>query len=70
MGDQGESEFLLELPEFVEENAEVSIGNTIYLMQLSFKTFVETFKVHTTGYVDVLKDWMDCYNKLIVRYQS
>jgi len=68
VGQRGESEIILNMPLFIWKNTDRAIGITLYLMQLSFKTFVETFKDYVGGFVDQLKEWQDSYNRLIVRY--
>lgn len=68
VGRRGESEIILNMPRFLLNNAEKAVGITLYLMQLSFKTFVETFKDYVGGFADQLKEWQDNFNKLIVRY--
>jgi hypothetical protein len=68
MGQQKENEILMDLPVFVIDNAIESIKITLYLIQLSFKTFVETFKDYTSGFADQLEKWQDGFNKLIVKY--
>ena len=70
MADEGEKENLLESPEFVAENAEIAIGLTIFYIQLSFKTYVETFKAHTMIFNDLLEKWIDGYNKFIPLYKT
>lgn len=70
MADEDEKENLLESPEFVAENAEIAIGLTIFYIQLSFKTYVETFKAHTMIFNDLLEKWIDGYNKFIPLYKT
>jgi hypothetical protein len=70
MADKGEKELLLETPEFVAHNAEIAIGLTLFYTQLSFKTFVETFKTHTMVFNDLLEKWIEGYNKFIHVYKK
>ena len=69
-GQRGESEIILNMPRFLWNNTYNAIGITLYLRQLSFKTFVETFKDYVGGFAHQLKEWQDNYNKLIVRYKD
>jgi len=68
VGKREETEVILNMPRFLQLNADKAIGIMLYLMQLSFKTFVETFKDYLGGFADQLKEWQDNYNKLILRY--
>lgn len=68
VGQRGEIEIILNMPRFLLNNAEKAVGITLYLTQLSFKTFVETFKDYVGGFADQLKEWQDNYNQLIVKY--
>jgi len=58
------------MPRFILHNADKSIGITLYLMQLSFKAFVETFRDYLLPFALQLKGWQDNYNKLILRYED
>ena len=52
------NEFLLDLPVFVGENTDNSLKVMLYLIQYSFKTFVETFKLYLDVYTaDQLTEW-------------
>lgn len=68
VGRRGETEIILKMPRFLPKNADKAIGIMLYLTQMSFKTFVETFKGYLCGYALRLKEWQDNYNKLIVSY--
>jgi len=68
VGKQGEIEIILRMPLFIPSNSDKSIGITLYLMQLSFKAFVETFREYLVGFIHDLKNWQDSYNNLIFRY--
>lgn len=70
VGRRGESEIILNMPRFLLNNAEKAVGITLYLTQLSFKTFYETFKDYAGGFADQMKEWQDNFNKLIVRYKD
>ncbi|MGD8544036.1 MAG: hypothetical protein PVG48_02840 [Candidatus Bathyarchaeota archaeon] len=70
VGKRGEIEIILNMPRFLLNNTEKTVGITLYLTQLSFKTFVETFKDYVGGFADQLKEWQDSYNKLIVKYKD
>jgi hypothetical protein len=69
-GNLGEVEIILNMPHFQDKNAETAIGITLYLMQVSFKAFVETFRDYLSGFSNQLKEWQDTYNKLIFRYNE
>lgn len=69
-GQRGESEITLNMPRFLWNNTYNAIVITLYLTQLSFKTFVETFKDYVGGFAHQLKEWQDNYNKLIVKYKD
>lgn len=68
MATQGENEILLPLPVFMDVNTEIVMGMTLYLTQLSFKTFVETFKDYTVGFDTQLAEWQSGFNKLIIKF--
>lgn len=70
VGQREGSEMILNMPRFLWKNTDKAIGITLYLTQLSFKTFVETFKDYVGGFAHRLKEWQDNYNKLIVRYKD
>jgi len=70
VGQREEGEIMLNMPRFLWKNAETAMGITLYVMQLSFKTFVETYKNYVGGFADHLKEWQENYNKLIVRYKD
>lgn len=70
VGQRGETEIILNMPKFLWKNTETAIGIILYLMQLSFKTFVETFKDYIGSFAYRLKEWQNNYNKLIFRYKD
>lgn len=70
VGKKGESEIILNMPLFFWKNTDKAIGITLYLMQSSFKAFVETFKDYLGGFAIQLKEWQDSFNKLILRYKN
>jgi hypothetical protein len=67
---EGQNEIILNMPRFISQIAEKSIAEMLFLTQLSFKTFFETFKGHLGGFAVQLKMWQDNFNKLIVRYSK
>ena len=67
---KGESEVILNMPRFLSNNADKAVGITLWLTQLSFKTFVETFKDYPCGFDDQLQEWQGNFNKLIFRYKD
>jgi len=70
VGQLGPTEIILNMPRFISKNTETAIGLTLFLMQLSFKTFAETFKHYISGFAYLLKEWQDSYIKLIFRYKD
>ena len=67
-GKLGDVEIILNMPRFQENNAETAVGMSLFLMQLTFKPFVETFNDYLEPFSHKLKEWQDTYNKLIVKY--
>jgi hypothetical protein len=65
---KGQTEIMLNMPRFQLQYADRSIGVTLFLMQLTFKTFVETFKGCLLLYALQLEMWQDNFHRLIVRY--
>jgi hypothetical protein len=70
VGQLGPTEVILNMPRFVPKNTETAMGLTLFLIQLSFKAFVETFEDYVSGFTDLLKEWQDSYFKLIFRYKD
>jgi hypothetical protein len=70
MGEKGEGEFILNIPSFSTTNSETGIGVTLFLMQVSFKSFVETFKGYLARFAYQLEEWQDNFNRLIPRFQD
>jgi hypothetical protein len=70
MGLQAKKEVLLELPAFTPDNASEMVGLTLYFMQMSFKTCVETFRQYLLGFVIDLGAFQKDFNKLMVRYEA
>jgi hypothetical protein len=70
MGLQVEKEILLELPAFTPDNASELVGVTLYSMQMSFKTCVETFNEYLHGFVIDLNAFQRQFNKLMARYEE
>jgi len=58
------------MPHFQEKNAETAVGISLFLMQLTFKPFVETFKGYLAGFAYQLEEWQSNFNKLILRYND
>jgi hypothetical protein len=53
---------------FLAANSETGVGANIFLMQLSFKGFVDTFKDYLLGFAKQLEEWQSNYRKLLMRY--
>lgn len=68
IGQKGQTEIILNMPRFVSSNADKSVGMTLYLIQLSFKSFVESFRDYLSPFADQLNEWKATYYKLIPRY--
>jgi len=68
VGNQEQNEIILNMPKFISQIADKPIADMLFLMQLSFKTFAETFKGYLAGFAVQLKEWQDNFKKLIVRY--
>jgi hypothetical protein len=67
---QEQNEIILNTPRFISQIADKSIAVMLFLMQLSFKTFFETFKGYLGGFAVQLKEWQDNFKMLIVRYME
>ena len=68
---QGKTEVLLDLPKLVGENADEAIRMTLYLTQLSLKTFVETFRDYLKKHyfeTAELDEWQENCMKIMNRY--
>jgi hypothetical protein len=71
MGMQGKTEILLDLPTLVGANADEAIRMTLYLTQLSLKTFVETFRDYLNKHLFEtfeLNEWQENCMKIMVKY--
>jgi hypothetical protein len=64
----GKTEGILNMPYFLAANSETGVGANIFLMQLSFKGFVDTFKDYLLGFAKQLEEWQSNYRKLLMRY--
>jgi hypothetical protein len=70
MGLQAKKEVLLELPAFTPDNASELVPATLFFMQMSFKTCVETFGQYLVSFAIQLDAWQRDFNKLMVRYET
>lgn len=70
MGLEAKKEILLELPAFTPDNASELVPATLYFMQMSFKTCVETFREYLISFVIHLNTWQKQFNKLMLRYET
>jgi len=68
MGLHGNEEVLLRMPAFVGDNAIEAVKLSLWLMQLSFKTMVETSRVFISDFGVDLDRWQRTCNKLMVKY--
>ena len=67
---KGDTEFVLNMPWFSSVNSEIATGVTLFLMQGSFKAFVETFRGYLVGFAYQLQEWQDNFNKLMLKYKD
>ncbi len=73
MGMQETKEVLLASPALVAENADGAMKITLYLIQLSFKTFVETFRDYLNDNPNTLaqlSEWQGNYNRFMTKYMQ
>jgi hypothetical protein len=68
MGLLGTEEQLLRMPAFSEGNAYEIIGLSLWSLQVSFKTLVETFGKFVSDFSVHLGEWQEAYKKLMERY--
>jgi len=68
MGLRKEEEIIMEMPAFTTDNAFIVVRLTLYLMQLSFKTLVETFKSHILDFLVQLEKWQHANEALTIKY--
>jgi hypothetical protein len=68
MGKKDNEELLLELPTFSDENAENAITMMLFLIQLSFKTFVETFRGYWLSHTFEIYEWQMKFNRIVQKY--
>lgn len=64
---QGEVELIQKLPVFSPFNAETSVGLMLFTMQLTFKSYVETFKNRLFAYSTELFTWQNDNKKLLTK---
>lgn len=63
-------EIIQNLPQFSQNNTYGAIGMMLYLIQLSFKAFVETFRDCALPFAFQLTKWQENFKKLMVRYEE
>jgi hypothetical protein len=64
---KGEVEMIQRPPSFSPFNGETSVGLLLFLMQLTFKSYVETFKSHLFGFAPELHSWQQQNKKLLIK---
>jgi hypothetical protein len=64
---QGEVEMIERLPAFSPTNGETSVGLLLFLMQLTFKSYVETFKINLIAFTIDLHAWQRQNQKLLAK---
>ncbi|MCW4002376.1 MAG: hypothetical protein NWE95_00475 [Candidatus Bathyarchaeota archaeon] len=64
---QGEVEMIERLPVFSPINGEKSVGLLLFLMQLTFKSYVETFKMNLLAFSTDLHSWQQQNKKLLAK---
>lgn len=62
-----EAEMIERLPAFSPINGETSVGLLLFLMQLTFKSYVETFKGHLFAFATDLHAWQKENKKLLIK---
>lgn len=71
MGSVRKEEVLMKMPAFAENNIFEAIGLSLLLMQMSFKTVVETFRFSSLfAFFSDLARWQNTSQKLMTRYGS
>lgn len=68
MGQVGEVGVIQNMPLFSSQNCENATGMVLFLMQMSFKTFVETFKGYLAGFACQLEEWQNRFNKTMLKF--
>lgn len=66
-----DKEFILNVPRFVPEITDRTIGLPVYLIKLSIKVFIETFRSYLVEDVDLarrLDQWQNNANQIIFRH--
>lgn len=63
-------ERILNMPWFSSVNSETATGVLFFMMQMTFKTFVVTYKGYLAEFAYQLQEWQDNFNKIILRYQE
>lgn len=69
----GDQEFVLRTPHFVDKITDGIIGLTVYLIKLSIKEFVETFRTYLKEYPDLvekLEKWQSDSNQILFRHTN
>jgi len=62
---KGEVEMIQRLPSFSPTNGETSVGLLLFIMQLTFKSYVETFRGHLLGFALELHSWQQQNKKIL-----
>ena len=72
MGKRGEQEVLVDLPTLSGENASEVLKLTLYMFQLSIKTFYDTFKPYFNGtkIIEFLSIWKLNFDNIMPRYMK
>jgi hypothetical protein len=72
MGTRGEQEVLVDLPTLSGENASEVMKLTLYMFQLSIKTFYDTFNSYFDGtkVVELLSIWKLNFDSIMPRYMK
>jgi len=65
-----DSERVLNIPQFSLVESNSATGIYLFMMQLTFKAFVETFKEYLAGFVFQLRDWQQNNLKLLWKHKT
>jgi hypothetical protein len=62
-------EIIQNVPQFSPDYADYATPMMLYLMQLSFKEFFETFKGHLSSFAPQLEEWQENFKRLMMKYE-
>lgn len=65
-----EHEFIQNVPLFLLDQSESALGLYLFMLQLTLKAFVETFKEYLVEFNTELTTWQEISTKLLIRHQK